>query len=144
MDAYVIDDRGSTKTVVTRGNWCLRFSGKDMAECGYQLHDTVFVITDGKKIRLYNTTDLEDHRDPCTGILGNKDDRSTFPSNRSDIMNEEYIIPPEKGSLRYLPLIKRNEAFIDCPIPIGKLTSFDSTTNACKINLHEIQLHYID
>ena len=141
MDAYVIDDRGHTKTLVTRGNWCLRFSGKDMSECGYDIDDTVFVIAPDKtSIQLYNKTDLEDHRDPCDGILGNKDDKNTYPCNRSDITSEHYIIP--KKGIRYLPLIKKDDAFLNCPIPIGKLTTFDDSNNACKVNLHEIQLHY--
>ena len=142
MDAFVIDDRGDTKTLVTKGNWCLRFSGKDIEECGYSKDDTVWVIADDKSIKLYNWTNNGDHRSPCQAILGCKDTKILPPPvNRSDITAEDYIIPP--GGLRYLPLIKNNDAFKHVPIPIGKLSTEDyGEGNACKIYIPEIQLHY--
>lgn len=142
MDAYVIDDRGQTKTLVTKGNWCLRFKEKDVEECGYKKNDTIWVIAEDKSIKLYNWTTQDDHRSPCDAILGCKDSKIMPPPiTRSDITPEDYIIP--SGGLRYLPLIKNSEEFKNVPIPIGILSTEDyGEGNACKIHIPEIQLHY--
>jgi len=143
MDAFVIEDRGVTKELVTKGNWCLRFSEKDLEECGYKKDAQVFVIAGDKSIKLYNWMTNGDHRSPCDAILGCKDTKLLpSPVNRSDITAEDYIIPP-KG-LRYLPLIKNNDAFKGVPIPIGFLSTEDyGGGNSCKIHIPGIQLHYV-
>ena len=70
MDAFVVMDNNQVKTIAFSGNWCIRFSGNDMSECGYTENDTVFVIVKDKNtIQLYNKDGLN-HKNPCDNTLG--------------------------------------------------------------------------
>jgi len=142
MDAFVIEDRGATKEIVVTGNWCLRFSEKDVEECGYKKGDIIYIIAERNSIKLYNWEDNNDHRRPCQAVLGCKDSKLLPPPmERSDLTADKYVTPP--GGLRYLPLVKNNEDFFGAPIPVGTLSTDDlGGQNSCRVNLHQIQLHY--